>query len=87
MAPYKFNTQMLIIVAACTLHNFIRQETLRDWLFQEYDINDLIVLDQADDGDYDDPNDDVPSQLQQEMGTFRDEIAVAMEHELGEIHP
>lgn len=53
MAPYSLNSQMLIVVACITLHNFIRQEGQRDWLFQQYNNEDLIVIhsDNEDDDD------------------------------------
>lgn len=64
VASYKFNTQMLIVVVRCTLHNFVRQEAHIDWLFQEYNIDCFVVFDHASINDDDDPNEDVPSQLQ-----------------------
>lgn len=54
MAPYSLNSQMLIIVACVTLHNFIREDALRDWLFEQYINKDPVVTDSNDEGDDDD---------------------------------
>lgn len=40
-------------VACITLHNFIRQECQRDWLFQQYNNEDLIVQDSDNEDDDD----------------------------------
>lgn len=48
MAPYCLLIQVFIIVAAVVLHNYIRLEALRDWLFEKYDHNELIVIDNDD---------------------------------------
>ncbi|XP_059638654.1 protein ALP1-like [Cornus florida] len=36
MPPYKLSVQALIVIACCTLHNFIRDEARLDRLFDEY---------------------------------------------------
>ncbi|XP_059635260.1 uncharacterized protein LOC132277415 [Cornus florida] len=36
MPPYKLSIQALIVIACCTLHNFIRDEARLDRLFDEY---------------------------------------------------
>ncbi|XP_059658413.1 protein ALP1-like [Cornus florida] len=36
MPPYKLSVQALIIIACCTLHNFIRDEPRLDYHFDEY---------------------------------------------------
>ncbi|XP_059650520.1 uncharacterized protein LOC132296327 [Cornus florida] len=36
MPPYKLSVQALIVIACCTLHNFIRDEARLDRFFDEY---------------------------------------------------
>lgn len=41
-------TQVLIVVAAVTLHNYIRQQKRRDWLLEKYRNDEMIVIDSND---------------------------------------
>lgn len=95
MAPYSLQTQVLIVVAAVTLHNYIRQEAQRDWLFEKYDNDELIVIDSDDENEEDETLADVedeedetlvgfmPSLLTSEMDSFRDSLANLMQSALG----
>lgn len=75
MAPYSLNWQMLIVVTCISLYNFIRQEARRDWLFEQYNNEDLVIIDSNDEGD---DNDQVGSlmtfHLTNEMNQFRDDL-------------
>lgn len=50
MVPYSLQTRVLIIVAAVTLHNYIKRETHKDLLFEECGNNKMIVIN-SDDND------------------------------------
>ncbi|KAM6582817.1 hypothetical protein CsatB_009819 [Cannabis sativa] len=41
MPPYKLSRQTLIVIACCTLHNFIRQRTQYDHMFREWEEKEL----------------------------------------------
>ncbi|XP_062111476.1 protein ALP1-like [Humulus lupulus] len=41
MPPYKLSRQPLIVIACCTLHNFIRQRTQYDHMFREWEEKEL----------------------------------------------
>ncbi|XP_062104208.1 uncharacterized protein LOC133815377 [Humulus lupulus] len=41
MSPYKLSRQPLIVIACCTLHNFIRQRTQYDHMFREWEEKEL----------------------------------------------
>ena len=43
MPCYKPSRQLSIVVACCTLHNWIRLSTRNDQLFREYEVEDLSV--------------------------------------------
>ena len=43
MPCYKPSRQPSIVVACCTLHNWIRLSTLNDKLFREYEVEDFSV--------------------------------------------
>ena len=43
MPCYKPSRQQSIVVACCTLHNWIRLSTRNDKLFSEYEVEDLSV--------------------------------------------
>lgn len=84
MAPYSLNTQMLIVVACVTLHNFIREEARKDWLFEQYGDEDLVIVDSDNDDDEDaQVGALMPSHLTNEMNQFRDDLAKLMERALG----
>lgn len=79
MPPYSFPTQRNIVVAACTVHNFIRQETLRDELFSQYEEEDLIIEEEHID-DEPDPDGVIQEQGIRRMDAFRQSIAEAISH-------
>ncbi|XP_054785623.1 uncharacterized protein LOC129292093 [Prosopis cineraria] len=75
LAPqYSFHVQRDIIIAACVLHNFIRQQERNDWLFKT--VGDTPVDEMADD--------EVPavqsiSSMEEQLAfSLRDSIATAM---------
>lgn len=76
MALYTLQTQLLIVVATVTVHNYIRQKTERDWLFQKYGNDELIIIN-SDDEDEEDETlmGSMPSHLTSEMDTFYDNFA------------
>lgn len=43
MVPYYLHTQLLVVVAVVTLHNYIKQEGQKDWFFEKYS-NDNMIL-------------------------------------------
>lgn len=47
-SPYSLQTQVLIVVAVGTLHDYIRQEVQKDWLFEKYSNTDKILIDSND---------------------------------------
>lgn len=44
MASYSLQTQVFIVVVVMTLHNYIWQKAHRDWLFEKYNNDELIVI-------------------------------------------
>lgn len=83
MVPYSLQTQILIVVAVVTLHNYIRREAHRDWLFEKYGNDEMIVINSDDE----DKEDDtlarfIPSHLTSEMDSFRDSLASLMQRAL-----
>lgn len=83
MAPYSVQTQVLIVVAVVTVHNYIRQEAQRDWLFEKYGNDDLIIIDTDDEDEEDETLAGfMPSHLTSEMDTFRDNLASLMQRAL-----
>lgn len=44
MVPYSLETQVLIVVAIMTIHNYITQEAQRDQLFKKDGNDDLIII-------------------------------------------
>lgn len=72
MTSYSSLTQVFIIVAAITLHNYIRQKAQRDLLFDKYNNDDLIVIDSND--EYED--NDLSSYLYNVIESFRDSLLV-----------
>ncbi|GMH13092.1 hypothetical protein Nepgr_014933 [Nepenthes gracilis] len=72
---YAFHIQRDIVIAACVLHNFIRQEERNDWLFSSVE-NKLV----EEFFNFDEPPDvQSASPLQQQLGSsLRDTIAASM---------
>lgn len=75
MVPYSLQTQILIVVAVVTLHNYIRREAHRDWLFKKYDDDEMIVIDEEEDMLVE----FMASHLTSEMDLFRDSLAIDAE--------
>ena len=67
MPPYKFKTQVLIVIASVTLHNFIRKQVSTDWLFEK-----------AENGEFDDECQDNDSNIDDddEVVTFDTTVGV-----------
>ncbi|XP_059623130.1 uncharacterized protein LOC132266294 [Cornus florida] len=72
MPPYKFETQVAIVLAYCTLHNFIRMEVEVDAIFDDEAMEALI------DEIFEDKNDDVqvnvPQSRSRPMDILHDHI-------------
>lgn len=75
VAPqYAFHIQRDIVIAACVLHNLIRQEERNDWLFAAAETNTVEEL-----PDFDDQPDILASPIQEQFAaSLRDSIAAAM---------
>lgn len=43
-APYLLQAQVLIIIVTVNLHNYVRQEVCKDWLFEKHDHDDIIAI-------------------------------------------
>lgn len=71
MASYSLQIQVLIVVVATTIDNYIRQEVQWDWLFEKYHNDELIIIDS---GDKKEENETMtgfmPSYLTSEMVSF-----------------
>lgn len=76
MSSCSLQSQVLNVVAATTIHNFIRQEAQRDWLFKKYGNDELILIDSDNE---EEENKTItgfmPSHLISEMNSFRDSLA------------
>ncbi|XP_042513910.1 protein ALP1-like [Macadamia integrifolia] len=89
MQPYSFKTQILIVIACSTIHNFIRKQTTSDWLFEKAErgeLDDECEVDYSDSGsDSDSDNDeamdieDVKDDTQQQWEIYRKQIAEQIE--------
>ena len=79
MPPYPFPVQRSIVVAAMTVHNFIRKEAIADALFQQYE-NENISLEASNDDDNGISDIDTAIDIaeQMEMSEVRDAIADAL---------
>ncbi|KAK9280578.1 hypothetical protein L1049_014272 [Liquidambar formosana] len=79
MPAYPVSVQKFIVIAACVVHNFIRQEVQRDNLFTQFE-NEELVVDDSEHVVDDAPNLDriIQAQSQQEMEKFRDDLANAI---------
>lgn len=70
---FKFGVQTGIVVAAMTLHNFIKQEQIADNLFEEYGSYDTHIEEVE---DFAPPHDNLVNQhILDEMGSYRNMIA------------
>lgn len=71
MAPYSLH-QVLIVVAAIRLHTYSNQEAQRDWLFEKYNSEEMIVVD-SHNGDDDDETltGFMPSYIDSELDLFQ----------------
>lgn len=74
MAPCSFATIML--------HNYIRREAHRDWLFKKYDDDEMIVIDEEEDMLVE----FMASHLTSEMDLFRDSLSSLMHRALESLH-
>lgn len=71
--------RVLIVIAAVMLYNYIKQETWRDGLFEKYNDEEMIII-------YSNHKDDddetltgfMPSQINREMDSFRNNLASLM---------
>lgn len=83
MPSYSFDTQVLIVVACVTIHNFIRKQQEQDWSFEHYKQENVITNDNDSDSDSEDDEDDVElvSTRQHDWGQFRLGIANVMEQD------
>lgn len=79
MPNYPIRRQQLIPIACCVLHNFIRREARRDGLFEQFQVEDLDVVDQEEVGDSQQiPDIDMSQSSLNQMGAIRDDIAGRM---------
>lgn len=81
MPPYPFPIQRSIVVAAMTVHNFIRKEAIADELFRQYESEEL-APEASNGGDSSTPETDATVNIEQqmEMSAIRDAIADALSH-------
>lgn len=54
MPYYSFDTEVLIVVACVTKHNFIQKQQDQDWLFEHYEQENVIIDDSDSEKDGDD---------------------------------
>ena len=79
MPPYPFPVQRSIVVAAMTVHNFIRKEAIADTLFKQYENEDIFLkANNDDDSGIFDTDTIVDTVEQMEMLEVRDAIADAL---------
>lgn len=84
MPSYPYPTQVYIVVACMTVHNFIRQEIAADWLMRRYEDSDYESSDESSDSSDEDlyPEDEPMSSSQRvqqiHMEGVRDSIANAI---------
>eukprot|EP00268_Persea_americana_P028534 TRINITY_DN27701_c0_g1_i4.p1 TRINITY_DN27701_c0_g1~~TRINITY_DN27701_c0_g1_i4.p1 ORF type:complete len:141 (-),score=18.74 TRINITY_DN27701_c0_g1_i4:54-476(-) len=79
MPPYPFPVQRSIVVAAMTVHNFIRKEAIADTLFKQYENEDIFLkANNDDDSGIFDTDTIVDTAEQMEMLEVRDAIADAL---------
>ncbi|KAL6294157.1 hypothetical protein ACE6H2_002299 [Prunus campanulata] len=71
MPNYPLRRQRRIPIACCVLHNFIRKEARRDRMFEEFQVEDMII----DTENTTPPNIDMSAANIAQMGDIRDKIA------------
>ena len=71
MPNYPLKRQRQIPIACCVLHNFIRKEARRDRMFEEFQVEDMII----DSKNTTAPNIDMSAKNIAQMGDIRDKIA------------
>ncbi|KAK3206870.1 hypothetical protein Dsin_020916 [Dipteronia sinensis] len=72
MPNYRPRRQRLIPIACCMLHNFIRKEARRDRMFREFELEDMIIEEEAETNIC---NLDMSQEYMTQMNSFRNEIA------------
>ena len=79
MSNYPVRKQRRIPIACCVLHNFIRMHTTTNRMFNEYSIEDLIVLDEeSTEARQEVSNIDMSQANVSQMEIIRDDIVGAM---------
>lgn len=84
MAPYSLQTEVVIVIATVILQNHIKKEARKNWLFEKYNKDNVIIID-GDGGNEDDQATlvgFVTSHLLSEMDHFRDNIASLIQRRL-----
>ena len=78
MPCYKPSRQSSIVVACCTLHNWIRLSTRNDQLLSEYEVEDLSVQGEEESTSSTNHSIDLSDESAAAMTTCRDQIAQVM---------
>ncbi|MCL7025981.1 hypothetical protein MKW94_003479 [Papaver nudicaule] len=83
MPPYSLRKQRNIVIAACAIHNFIRKHAMKDDLFTEYEIDDMIVegegpSDLTETGTYANLSASETQRRKREMDSYRDGVRLGM---------
>ncbi|MCL7023863.1 hypothetical protein MKW94_015910, partial [Papaver nudicaule] len=83
MPPYSLRKQRNIVIAACAIHNFIRKHAMKDDLFTEYEIDDMIVegegpSDLTETGTYANLSASETPRRKREMDSYRDGVRLGM---------
>ena len=75
---YKPSRQPSIVVACCTLHNWIHLSTQNDKLFREYEVEDLSIEGEEESTSSTNHSIDLLDESAAAMATCRDQIAKVM---------
>ena len=78
MPCYKPNRQPSIVIAYCTLHNWIRLSTRNDQLFREYEVEDLSIEGEQEIASSRNHSIDLSDESAAAMAACRDQIAEVM---------
>ena len=78
MPCYKPSRQPSIVVACCTLHNWIRLSTRNDQLFREYEVEDLSIEGEEESTSSRNHSIDLSYESAAAMAGCRDQIAQVM---------
>ena len=78
MPCYKPSRQPTIVVACCTLHNWIRLSTQNDQLFREYEVEDLSIEGEEESTSSRNHSIDLSDESAAAMAACRDQIAEVM---------